>query len=636
MGILETRISTFKNTRSTEVSNESVDTVGIYLNQIKNGTYRAVIEKLRNGDQAQKLNLPTIAFHGIFDGFREKKKFIEASGLIILDIDDVLDDLEEVKEDIMDGNESVLAVTISPSGTGIKVLYYVQSDIVTADNYREIGKQLVSKFDMYGKVDYLSVTDCLIMTYDPNILINQEAEPAFLYIKQAVEYKVELEPLDQSKVLWDDPEDFFDTVLCTDIEQKTNSNFHYIQVAVLDLAKFGFTHPKEDLSFVIDYAENAFKTSSDNKRRFLEVVEIAKMYGQTKWPYKTIRNDDDDEDEDEGYMDYSNYTTPSSSPTVNSDDTIDEEEAHGLVNYNTLYDCVREVVKEGNRVGYEVGLADFADIFRFKGTGILTVTGIPGHGKTEFVDACVIDLARLYGHETIIVGYEQRPEEHIIKLIRKMIGTDVTCPSYFNRDTEPQFDEAFKFVTRYIKHVETTKVGGNINDILEVVSEQIKRSRDAGGDPKYVVLDPFNMLSIKGKFSGHEKIEEILRRLTHFSHQMGVLVILIAHPFKMRIDEKTEKYAVPDFYSVKGSSAFFEMSYHGLVVYREGYKASDPVLVKVLKVKQNNLGVAGEGTYLRYDRPSGRYIPIDNEDNEGPGDHREKNWTIKANKTLNK
>ena len=145
-------------------------------------------------------------------------------------------------------------------------------------------------------------------------------------------------------------------------------------MAVLDLAKFGFTHPKEDLSFVIDYAENAFKASSDNKRRFLEVVEIAKMYGQTKWPYKTIRNDDD-EDEDEGYMDYSNYTTPSSSPTVNSDDTIDEEEAHGLVNYNTLYDCVREVVKEGNRVGYEVGLADFADIFRFKGTGILTVTG---------------------------------------------------------------------------------------------------------------------------------------------------------------------------------------------------------------------------------------------------------------------
>lgn len=632
MNILETKISTFKSTRSTEVNNESVDTIGVYLNFIKNGHYKASIDKVRAGDKAEKLKLPTIAFHGIFDGFREKKKFIEASGIVILDIDDVEDDMEDVKEDIMDGSENVLAVMISPSGDGIKVLYYVQPDIITADNYREIGKQLVSKFDMYGKVDYLSVTDCLIVTYDPNILINENVEPAFLYIKETTTHTVELEPLDVNRVLWDDPEDFFDTVLATDIEQKTNSNFHYIQVGILDLAKFGFTHPKEDLSFVIDYAESAFKSSSDNKKRFLEVVEVAKQYGQTKWPYKTIRSDDDEDDE--GYMDYSNYTTTSSStspssPAVSSDVVNEEESTDGLVNYDTLYDCVRDVVKEGNRVGCETSLADFADIFRFKGTGILTVTGIPGHGKTEFVDACIVDLARLYGHETIVVGYEQRPEEHIIKLIRKMVGVDVTCPSYFNKDTEPEFDAAYKFVTEHIKHIETTKVGGNINDILEIASQQIKKSRDAGGDPRYIVLDPFNMLSIKGKFSGHEKIEEILRRLTHFSHQMGVLVILIAHPFKMRIDEKTEKYAVPDFYSVKGSSAFFEMSYHGLVVYREGYKASDPVMIKVLKVKQNNLGVAGENIHLRYDRPSGRYIPIDNEDNEGPGDHREKNWTAK-------
>ena len=140
------------------------------------------------------------------------------------------------------------------------------------------------------------------------------------------------------------------------------------------------------------------------------------------------------------------------------------------------------------------------------------------------------------------------------------------------------------------------------------------------------------MLSIKGKFNGHEKIEEILRRLTQFSHQMKMMVILVAHPFKMRKDEKTGNYEVPDFYSVKGSSAFFEMSYHGLVVYR----SPGQVLVRVLKLKQNNLGRAGAEVYFDYEKAPGRYVPKDEEGNELSGDHRSKDWLTDALKKENK
>ena len=127
---------------------------------------------------------------------------------------------------------------------------------------------------------------------------------------------------------------------------------------------------------------------------------------------------------------------------------------------------------------------------------------------------------------------------------------------------------------------------------------------------------------------GHEKIEEILRRITTFSHQMGVMVILVAHPFKMQKDEKTGEYQVPDFYSVKGSSAFFEMSYHGLVIYR----SPSGVMVRVLKVKQNNLGRAGGEVFFDYERSGGRYIPKDEDGNEMGGDHRDKDWMDKINK----
>jgi len=628
--ILEKEVSVFKATREIVVSHS--ETIRNLLQGVKEGKYKTQVEKVRAGDEEEKKNLPTIAFHGKFNGLRKKVEFIEASGIIILDIDDVEDDLQETKIDIMESSDNILAVMTSPSGNGIKVLYYVEPDLVNADSYRQIGKKIVSEFEIYGHVDYLSITDCLIVTYDPDILINEDVVPAHIYVNIEVERVAELEKLNEEMELWTDVEDFFETVLSEDIASKTNNNYHYIQVAILDLAKFGFTHPKEDLSFVIDYAEMNFKHSAANKTRFSEVVELSKSYQQSQWPYRLNSHFEDGEEEADDYIDYSEYTTkkPSKKNAKGTVEGADEIELDGMVNYDTLFDSVVEVVKEGDRVGYEISYKSFSDIFRFKGTGILTITGIPGHGKTEIVDACIVDLARLYGHSTYIVGFEQTTEEHIIKLIRRMIGTNVTCPSWFNDKNTPEFKRAFNFITSKIKHLNTNKVGGNIIEILEILARKISEARERGENPKYVVMDPFNMLSIKGRLSGHEKIEEILRRITHFSHQMGVLVILVAHPFKMKIDEKTGAYAIPDFYSVKGSSAFFEMSYHGLVVYRTGYQASSVVLVRVLKMKQNNLGSTGEEVHFTYDKNSGRYIPIDEEGAEEAGDHRKKDWLEKA------
>ncbi|UXQ88812.1 twinkle-like protein [Tenacibaculum phage Larrie] len=665
--ILERAVSFFKRTTDTIV-NKTIS-IEEMLISIKDGTYKREIERLRAGNKDVKRMLPMVAAHGLFETERKKAQFYESSGIIILDIDDVEDDLEEVKEDIIASNSHVLAAMISPSGDGIKVLYLVNKDYVSSNNYRAIGKKIVSEFDIYGKVDFLSVTDCLIMTYDPKIQIDETAEPALIYCEDTFEVKSEpLEPLDESRELWEDAEDFFDTVLAEDIASKTSSNFHFIQVSVLDMAKFGFFHPQEDLSFIVDYAESYFKRSSENGRRLDEIAYIANnTVKQSKHPYKTFSGGDYEEEDEP--IDYSQYqegfgaaedlvsdegfgkpedsekddlkddnedegiNTPKKKEKASKrkkkgeEEEIPDEDNYGLVDYSKHKERVIQKIREGDRVGFEISLSNIADIFRFNGTGILTVTGIPSHGKTELVDVATLDLARLYGQDTFIVGFEQTSEEHIIKLVRKMIGTNITCESWFNESNYEAFDKAYDFVTNHIKHIDVNSIGGNINLILGILAKRIFQARREGRDPKYVVIDPFNMLSIKGRYSGHEKIEEILRRITHFSHQMGVMVILVAHPFKMKVDEKTGAYAVPDFYSVKGSSAFYEMSYHGMVVYR---KQDNTVLVRILKVKQNNLGEKDAEAYFTYDRPSGRYIPIDEQMNELSGDHREPNWQDKV------
>jgi hypothetical protein len=626
MSILNTKVSWFKSTKQTDV--QPSFPISSFIDLIKGNKFKEKIDKVRAGDKSIKTQLPTVAFHGMFEYSRKASNFIEASGLIILDIDDVdVEKLEDMKQEIMDSSDSVFAVMVSPSGNGIKVLYYVEPDTITKDNYKAIGKEVISNFADYGKVDFLSITDCLIMTHDSNILINEDVEPDNIHIKEVEVNSVELESRDSSKNLWDDAESFFEVVLDQQIIQRVTSNFHYIQVSILELAKFGFKHPATDLEFVVHYSESHFKVSKDNKQRFIEATELAKTYQQTRWAYDTrVIEQESVEIDYSSFQDDEVGMTLYDNEEVGSDEEILEEDETGVIDYSKLYKSVVETILEGDRVGREISLSNFANVMRFRGTGILTITGIPGHGKTEFVDQILVDLARMYNESSLIVGFEQTPEEHIIKLSRKMIGSNITCDTWWHEKNEIVFKENYNFITKKIQHIDVKKTGGKIENLLMKSAEWVQQQRRLGEDPKYVVIDPFNMLSTSGKVSGYEKAEEILRQLTHFSHQMGVLVILVAHPFKMKKDEKTGEYEIPDFYSVKGSSAFFEMSYHGLTIYR----TNGMVLVRVLKVKQNNMGDAGSDVWFKYDKQSGRYTPCDEEGLEMIGDHRDKNWLSKV------
>lgn len=971
--ILKKKVSVFRSAKDTEVFDDRM--IASILQEISNPPYLDSIKKLRAGDDSVKPHLPMYAMHGVFEGLRRKQDFIESSGLIIIDIDDIEDDLEEVKEDIISNIAGVFAVMISPSGTGIKALVRVDEEFITADNYREVGKIIAKDFSIYGKIDSLSITDCLIGTYDPNYKINPDVDIRRVILREVEIKKVDLEPLDPDREIWDDAEEFYSAVLHDNICQKSDNNYHFIQISLLDLARFGFKHPKYDLSFVIDCAEACHKRSADNKKRFDEAAILASTVPQSVWPYKFKFNSDDD-DEYEGELNYSNYIKSSEVVSAGSDDNDSIEDQSSLIDYSNLNQRMFALIQEGDRVGREISLKNFAGCFRFKGTGILTITGIPGHGKanpnsskvytpsgyklmgnmavgdqvltiggranvigvfpqgkkkiyeirfndgscarstedhiwacknkgervkrkpfsnrtlaqikqnylyndgssiysipvelshfkeqrlsihpyllgvligdgylnhgnvrlhnpdiamfnyiepmlepfnckvsnlkfdngcytgflskksgminklaneikdlgldttayckhipeeylynsiknrmdllgglldtdgyiakdgtieyntsssrlkddvvllvqslggtvkirerfpqyeyggeikvsehkhytiviriptelgnpfitikakrdrwrprkkyqpsrfireivevdeeeatcimidhpshlyftdnfvithnTEFADQIILDLARLYDEETLIVGYEQSPEEHLIKIVRKAIGVDVTCPSYWeNKSNIATIQETTDKIIEKIRHVDTAKVGSEINKILKVAADWVVERREAGGNPRYLLLDPFNMLSIKGKLNGHEKIEEILRRITMFSHQMGIMVILVAHPFKMKKDEKTGLYEIPDFYSVKGSSAFFEMSYHGICVYRRGGIGGTEVLVRILKVKQNNLGTAGADVLFSYQRASGRYIPLNDEGSEMAGDHYQKDW----------
>jgi len=611
----ETEISYFPSQVSKDYAEKcSVDD---FIEIVRSCGYSEQIEALRAGDEeVKRLSLPTFSLHGVFEGQRLKKNFHSPTGIIIVDVDDVeFDALEAHKSTIMCEVDSCIACFISPSGNGLKCLYLVDEEIVTVDNYRQIGREVAKKFEKYGKTDTLSVTDCLIVSCDANILVNEDVMPDYhIVVKESkkVSELPNLEKRDESFELYDDPEEFFEDVLYEEIAERSDNNYHFIQMSVFELAKFGFHHSNSDLSFIVDISEHLFKKSKENGRRLKEAAENAKQIYQTKWPYDFRAG----RKRSKLGSDAKKETFDGDCGADLSEDDYDDDGEAVNISTDDLWKGFLDVLEQGDRVGAETSFSNLNECFRFN-YGLMSVIAKPGDGKTEMVDAYSLDLSRLNGWKHGVSGFEQTEGEHIMKLVRKTLGFNVSSE---NADRS-EMKNAFDFVTKHFHYVDGEQTSGDVRKILRAFEIMIEKY-----GCKHFIVDPFNLLNLKTRAVGHEKVNEILKLLVHFTKKHKVLMTLVVHPTKMDKDEKTGKYKMPTFYDAKGSSAFFEMCYHGLSLYRDDEDEFTPVTVKVLKVKQNNLGTTGSECYFRYLKGSGRYVPVTKDGEDIPGDWNKKNW----------
>jgi twinkle protein len=101
----------------------------------------------------------------------------------------------------------------------------------------------------------------------------------------------------------------------------------------------------------------------------------------------------------------------------------------------------------------------------------------------------------------------------------------------------------------------------------------------------------------------------VLTRLTAFAQANDVVVFLVAHPTKMKKNEKTGQYDSPTLYDVSGSADFRNQTHDGYCIYRnfasdghEGYTTFTN-----LKTKYQFQGEIGAMSEFEYHIPTGRY-----------------------------
>ena len=277
-----------------------------------------------------------------------------------------------------------------------------------------------------------------------------------------------------------------------------------------------------------------------------------------------------------------------------------ETKLEGVFQVSDFEDSLDALFENGMQKGVTIGHDCFDRLCSFETKRLCVVTGIPGSGKSEFIDEIAECLNMRYGWRFAYFSPENAPlAYHASKLIEKFTGKKfdrqhLTHGEY--RMVKAHIESNFFFIS--------PKDDYRLETILKKAKSLVRRK-----GIKTLVIDPFNRLEDESDGQNETKyISRLLDRLTNFAQQNDVLVILMVHPVKMKrnTDGQTE---VPTLYDCSGSANFFNKTDFGIVVHRN--RVENTVEVHVQKVKFRHLGECGMALF-KYNLNNGRYVPYTN------------------------
>jgi twinkle protein len=281
------------------------------------------------------------------------------------------------------------------------------------------------------------------------------------------------------------------------------------------------------------------------------------------------------------------------------EDTINQSEAYpieGVITVDNLADDIWRLKREGLKPGCDISIPSFNELLTFDPGYLTVVTGIPNHGKSEFLDQIMVDLSTKHGWRFGIFSPENYPLQlHFSKIASKIIGQS------FNSMEDHKIIQAMDYYRDNFMYI-VPKDDNSVESIIEHAIQLVKRYGING-----LVIDAWNKLDHDYSSNETTYIGKQLDLIINFAHKYGVHIFVVAHPTKMQRDKGNGPYLVPTLYDMAGSAHFFNKSHNGISVYRHFFEdgTSSPE-VFVQKVKFKHWGRQGSVS-LQYDIDSGRF-----------------------------
>lgn len=262
----------------------------------------------------------------------------------------------------------------------------------------------------------------------------------------------------------------------------------------------------------------------------------------------------------------------------------------GIITMDEMYPDVCYFYEHGYPQGTKAQIGGLDEFISFMPGQLTTVTGIPGSGKSEFVDyiMCKLTAAAQWGWG--VASFENQPSSlHVTKLMEKITGKAFQFrKTPEQRMNVEEFGYAVAMVDKYFSFININTVDVTLTGLLQKARELVVRKGING-----LLIDPWNYIEHKVPkgYTETQYISECLTEIKNFAVKNGVHVFLIAHPTKMLKDKKTGKYEIPTLYSISGSAHFFNKTDNGMTVYRDFVE--NTVEVHIQKIRFSWTGKIG-------------------------------------------
>jgi twinkle protein len=286
---------------------------------------------------------------------------------------------------------------------------------------------------------------------------------------------------------------------------------------------------------------------------------------------------------------------------------IDAAEPYPIVGLHSPLDFADETLalyRDGRKRGLSTGWPTLDEFMTIRPGELTVVTGVPGSGKSEFIDALAVNLAHGHGWRFAMCSFENPPAEHIAKLAEKYSGLPF-WDGLTRRMSETDLQSAMDWIADRFYLIRFDDEAPTIEAILEKARAAVMRHGVRG-----LVIDPYNEIEHRrpANMTETEYVSQLLGKAKRFAASHDVHVWFVAHPAKMQREQGGSR-PIPTLYDISGSANWVNKADLGIVVHRETDKDPTRTDVLVRKVRFKSVGKIG-GVSLRWDRATGRYSEI--------------------------
>jgi twinkle protein len=191
------------------------------------------------------------------------------------------------------------------------------------------------------------------------------------------------------------------------------------------------------------------------------------------------------------------------------------------------------------REAFTTGWPDLDPHFKIRPGDFSVITGIPGAGKTTWVNDLSCRLASLHDWNILHASFEHHPSaEHVPSLLQWH------CQKTLNQATDTELSAARDFVAQRFLF---TYPGDDLDASIDWLEETI-RGAVFRHNVRMAIIDPWNELDhLRNRDESlTEYVGRCIRRFKRLADRLSIHVMVVAHPTKLRDIKELSLYSISD------------------------------------------------------------------------------------------